>query len=73
MTGGGDHYRRMRGIVGLRYVATDQDRAWGEGPEVRAPSDALLLVLTGRQAGLEHASGAGVDELRTRLEGPASA
>ena len=40
-------YPRRR-LSGLRLVATDVDWAVGEGPEMRGPIEALLLLITGR-------------------------
>jgi uncharacterized protein (TIGR03083 family) len=51
---------------GYRFVATDADWAVGEGVEVRGPVGGLLLLLTGRPAGLASLSGQGADTLRTR-------
>jgi len=47
----------------FRYTATDVDWTAGKGPDVTGPVAALLLVLTGRPAGLPRASGAGVEKL----------
>jgi uncharacterized protein (TIGR03083 family) len=41
--------RRLRGV---RLVATDVDWSAGAGPELAGPIDALLLLLTGRDAAL---------------------
>lgn len=51
------HYQPKGGWTGVRFVATDDDWAWGEGEEVRAPAADLALAVTGRP----------VDD---RLEGP---
>ena len=56
--------------AGLRLVASDASCRAGEGPsEVRGPVEDLLLVSTGRPAGLEALSGSGLDLLRGRLSG----
>ncbi|TQM57534.1 maleylpyruvate isomerase family mycothiol-dependent enzyme [Humibacillus xanthopallidus] len=47
-----------------RLVATDTDWTQGEGPEIAGPIAGLLLLLTGRDAALEHLTGAGVAALR---------
>ncbi len=52
---------------GLRLVATDVDWARGEGPEVRAPIQSLLLLSTGRAAGLRGTAGPGADQARARM------
>lgn len=56
-----------RRAQGLRLTATDQDWTWGEGEDVRGPSEALALALAGREAALPDLSGAGVATLRARL------
>lgn len=55
------HVRRR--LRGLRMVATDTDWSAGEGVLVQGPIEALLLLLTGRTAGLGRLSGPGVDRL----------
>jgi uncharacterized protein (TIGR03083 family) len=52
-----------RPLKRFRYVATDVDWAAGDGPEVRGPVAALLLLLTGRRAALPELCGPGVHEL----------
>lgn len=59
--------RRLRGI---RLVADDADWAAGSGVEARGPVSALLLVLTGRPAGLPALRGPGADEAASRLGRP---
>lgn len=54
-------------LSGIRFVATDSSWDVGDGPVVAGPTAALLLVLTGRGAGLDRVSGAGVPLLRARL------
>ena len=56
-----------------RFRVTATDIAWsaGQGPVVRAPIAAILLMSAGRQAGLAQASGPGAAELRARLTGAA--
>lgn len=56
------------GLAQLRLVATDTGATLGEGSEeVRGTTDDLLLVATGRSAGLTHLAGAGVDRLTGRF------
>ncbi len=58
-------------LAGLTLVATDTGHTLGEGPEeVRGTTDDLLLVATGRPAGLAGLSGAGVARLSGRLSAP---
>jgi uncharacterized protein (TIGR03083 family) len=52
-----------RRLKAFRYAATDVDWTAGEGPEVAGPVAALLLLLTGRPAGLARLSGPGVEDL----------
>ena len=52
---------------GLRFVATDDDWSWGDGPEVAGPSEDLLLALSGRPVGLDALDGDGVPVLRVRI------
>ncbi|WP_298799869.1 maleylpyruvate isomerase family mycothiol-dependent enzyme [Pseudonocardia sp. 73-21] len=57
-------------FAGLRFVATDADWSTGDGPlEVRAPVGDLLLLATGRTAGLEGVSGPGATEAAERIAG----
>lgn len=64
-------YGAPKRLAGLRLVATDAE--WSAGSvdagdrEVRGPVGELLLVATGRPAGVEALSGDGVDELAARL------
>jgi len=58
--------KRFRGI---RFVASDADWSGGEGPqELRGPAGDLLLVVTGRPAGLAGLQGSGADEAAARLQ-----
>jgi uncharacterized protein (TIGR03083 family) len=50
-----------------RLIATDTDWSAGDGPEVRGPTLALLLLLTGRRAGYAQLDGPGVAALGTAL------
>jgi uncharacterized protein (TIGR03083 family) len=56
-----------RTLKGFRVVATDTDWSGGEGPEVRGPITALMLVSGGRLAALPQLSGPGIAELAARL------
>jgi uncharacterized protein (TIGR03083 family) len=56
-----------RRLAGLRLSADDTDWTVGDGPEVRGPALALLLLLTGRTAVAQsHLVGAGVESLPVR-------
>ena len=48
-------------------VATDCEWSAGEGPEIRGPIRALLLLLTGRSVGLADMTGPGADVVRLQL------
>lgn len=61
-----------REIAGFRLTATDTSWSVGTGPEVQAPIQAIVLLLTGRQAALPQVSGDGAPELVARLTAPAS-
>jgi uncharacterized protein (TIGR03083 family) len=63
-------FHTPRKLRGLRFVATDADWSTGEGPEVRAPIAALLLLATGRPAALPRLDGPGAAEVRARLGAP---
>lgn len=63
LLGGGGRRR----VSGLRLAALDQDWSTGDGVEVRAPADAVLLVLTGRKVGRAELSGPGSSVLGARL------
>jgi uncharacterized protein (TIGR03083 family) len=51
----------------LRLVADDVDWTRGTGADLRGPVLSLLLVSTGRAAGLSELSGPGLDEARSRM------
>ena len=55
-----------RKVAGLRLTATDISWSAGEGPEVKGPMWAILLVCTGRLAALPQLSGEGALDLRAR-------
>jgi uncharacterized protein (TIGR03083 family) len=52
---------------GLQLIATDVDWIHGNGPEVRAPGEALLMSLAGRSAAFAELSGQGTATLLDRL------
>jgi uncharacterized protein (TIGR03083 family) len=53
---------------GLRFVATDLEWSTGTGPrEVRAPASDLLLLATGRAAGLAGTTGPGAGAAQERM------
>lgn len=54
-------------LDGLRMAADDVDWSVGDGQQVAGPIMSILLLLTGRPAGLAHLTGPGADELRQLL------
>jgi hypothetical protein len=56
-----------RRIAGVRLVAEDQDWSHGEGPEVCATGEALLLLVSGRPLDPEELRGEGAAQVRGRL------
>jgi uncharacterized protein (TIGR03083 family) len=54
-------------LAGLRLVAEDLDRSWGEGEEVGGRGIDLLMAACGRAAALERLHGPGADLLSGRL------
>ena len=56
--------RRLRGLC---LQATDIDRCWGEGAEVRGPVAALMMAACGRVALVHLLDGPGLPMLRDRL------
>jgi len=57
---------RLRGI---RLQATDIDRTWGKGQEIRGRSAELLMAAAGRNAVLDALDGPGLPSLRQRISG----
>ncbi|RSM43453.1 hypothetical protein DMB66_53375 [Actinoplanes sp. ATCC 53533] len=57
----------VRKMAGFRLTATDISWSAGDGPTVRGPMAALLLVCCGRTAALPQLSGDGIAELTARL------
>lgn len=55
-----------RKVAGFRLTATDISWSAGEGPEVRAPMGAILLVCAGRLVALPQLSGEGARDLAAR-------
>jgi uncharacterized protein (TIGR03083 family) len=60
-------------MAGFRLTATDTSWSTGDGPIVRGPMAALLLVCCGRLAALPQLSGDGAAELTTRLTAQSTA
>jgi uncharacterized protein (TIGR03083 family) len=60
-------FKPRQRFQGFRLVATDFDWSAGEGTEVRAPIEAIMLVLTGRKVALPQLTGEGADALSVRL------
>lgn len=61
-------YGARKRFRGTRLLATDLEWSAGEGPhEVRGPAADLLLLATGRDAGLAGLSGPGVERIAAAL------
>ena len=60
-------FRARKNLAGLRLVADDVPWSVGDGPEVQGAMASLLLVLTGRSAGVVDLTGDGVPILADRL------
>ena len=52
---------------GLRFIASDIDWSWGDGPEVKGNGEAILLALGGRPSVLNELGGEGLATLRERV------
>ena len=52
---------------GLRFIASDIDWSWGDGPEVKGNGEAILLALGGRPSVLDELGGEGLAALRERI------
>jgi uncharacterized protein (TIGR03083 family) len=57
---------RLRGIS---WRATDIDRTWRKGEEIRGPVSALMMAVGGRSALLDQLDGPGLSILRQRISG----
>jgi uncharacterized protein (TIGR03083 family) len=54
-------------LWGISLYATDIDRVWGRGMELRGPAAALMMAVSGRPALLHLLDGPGLPLLRRRL------
>ncbi len=57
-------FHARKRLRGLRIASSTVEWARGDGPEVRGPIEAVVLLLTGRDAGLGRLTGPGVEALR---------
>ncbi|WFE26170.1 maleylpyruvate isomerase family mycothiol-dependent enzyme [Solwaraspora sp. WMMD791] len=62
-------YSRGPQLRGLELVATDAGWRIGQGAPVHGPAEALLLTMSGRDAGWDELDGDGVPVLRARVLG----
>jgi uncharacterized protein (TIGR03083 family) len=62
----GSVFGARRCTKGLRLEATDIEWAWGDGPAVYGPGEALLMAMLGRGDALADLHGAGVAQLASR-------
>ncbi|MGB5755817.1 MAG: hypothetical protein WBM50_02785 [Acidimicrobiales bacterium] len=65
-------YGAKKRFADVRLGATDTTWTAGHGPEIRGPVTALLLLSTGRRAGLIEVDGPGPDTVRARMPPPGS-
>ena len=65
--GVGGFLRAKGRAKGLRFVASDLDWSWGDGPEVKGNGEAILLALGGRPSVLDELGGEGLPTLRARV------
>ena len=63
----GTVFRAKQRTTGLRFIATDLDWAWGAGPEVTGPGEALFMAMLGRTHALADLSGEGLPTLASRV------
>jgi uncharacterized protein (TIGR03083 family) len=56
-------------LRGLRLRATDIDRVWGQGQEIRGEAAQLLMAAFGRTAALDALDGPGLPVMRQRISG----
>lgn len=61
----GREYHPPGGIDGMRWVATDLDWAWGDGPVIEGRGHELAMVMSSRPRAVEWLEGDGVQRLRT--------
>ena len=54
---------------GIRWHATDVDRTWGKGPEIRGRAADLLMAAVGRSVTLDALDGPALPLLRQRISG----
>jgi uncharacterized protein (TIGR03083 family) len=60
---------RLNLLRGLHLRATNLDRTWREGAEIRGPVAALMMSACGRTAMLDQLDGPGLSILQNRLSG----
>jgi uncharacterized protein (TIGR03083 family) len=65
-------FRAARRFAGIGFTATDCAWSTGDGTAVEGPISAILLVLTGRPAGLSRLTGPGVSDIEQRLASTAT-
>jgi uncharacterized protein (TIGR03083 family) len=61
-------FRAHKRIAGLRLSASDIDWSLGDGPEVRGPAEALVMMMAGRSVAIDELSGDGVTILRRGID-----
>lgn len=66
LAAGAPGFTPRRRLTGLRLVATDLDRSWGTGADVRGCGADLMLAVCGRRTVLDRLSGPGASILASR-------
>lgn len=66
LKGYGFPFGAKKRVAGLRLEATDIDWSWGEGPVVRGPGEAILMMLAGRRVADGDLEGEGTGILASR-------
>lgn len=66
LKGYGFPFGAMKRVVGLRLEATDVEWVSGDGPVVRGPGEAILLMLSGRRVADTDLEGDGLEVLAAR-------
>jgi len=63
----GSVFGARRRARGLRFEASDLDWAWGTGPVVTGPGEALVMAMLGRRDALRDLGGEGLEHFAARL------
>lgn len=66
LKGFGFPFGAKKRVAGLRLEATDLDWSSGDGPVIRGPGEAMLMMLAGRRVAHQDLAGDGAGELASR-------